>query len=384
MANDTIASAASLILTQPLPSGTNVDFLNDTAPSGTLAVAPAAFEITTGTVNGTLAVTNVTLGGAIDNFVPGDMIDLQNIDMLYAALDVAANATAENTKFNNATTFATESGVRYFIAPDGSVSISINSPTKPDANAVVELNQIVSGLFGTGAAGATLTVDPMFETINGTQTVDLLISANLAINACFAAGTHILTAGGEVPVEALAVGDQVVNVQGEEKTIIWIGCRDMDIARHPRPDAVRPIIIEPNALADLVPLDRLVVSPDHALYLEGVLVQARDLLNGVTIRPDMTATHVRYYHVELARHDIIFAEGAPVESFLDTGHRGLFDNAAAPLLLHPELMQQRREGEGCAPLCTGGEALAAIRETLARRRNNQARVSGGECRQNAW
>ncbi len=120
-------------------------------------------------------------------------------------------------------------------------------------------------------------------------------------------------------------------------------------------------------MADYVPARRLVVSPDHAFYLDRVLVQAKDLLNGVTIREDMNAKAVQYYHVELAAHDIIFAESAAVESYLDTGHRGVFDNAAAPLLLHPDLMQIRRERQGCAPLCRAGEILAAIRTRLAQR-----------------
>ena len=77
-------------------------------------------------------------------------------DALYAALDVSANATTENAKFNNAMKFAEESGVRFFIAPDGAVTASTNSPTNPDANAAAELGQIVSGLFGTAAAGAPL------------------------------------------------------------------------------------------------------------------------------------------------------------------------------------------------------------------------------------
>lgn len=64
----------------------------------------------------------------------------------------------------------------------------------------------------------------------------------------------------------------------------------------------------------------------------------------------------------------MLAEGAPAESFLDTGHRGLFANAEAPLILHPDLMQQARETRGCAPLATGGSALAAVRTRLAARK----------------
>lgn len=69
----------------------------------------------------------------------------------------------------------------------------------------------------------------------------------------------------------------------------------------------------------------------------------------------------------ISRHDVIFAEGVPAESYLDTGHRGIFDNAEAAIIAHPALMQQRREREGCAPLCLGGPVLEAIRQRLASR-----------------
>jgi hypothetical protein len=184
---------------------------------------------------------------------------------------------------------------------------------------------------------------------------------------CFAAGTRILTPRGQIAVEHLAVGDHVVSFAGEDRPITWIGRRMLDLRRHVQPDSVRPIIIEPDALGDGVPGRRLVVSPDHALYLDGLLVPAKLLLNGRSIRPDFSARTVIYYHVELASHDILLADGAAAETYLDTGHRGVFDNADQPLLLHPDLMQIRREREGCAPLCLGGARLDELRARLAAR-----------------
>ena len=94
---------------------------------------------------------------------------------------------------------------------------------------------------------------------------------------------------------------------------------------------------------------------------------AKELLNATTIRQDTAAARVVYYHVELARHDVIFAEGAPVETYLDTGHRGIFDNAEERVVALPAVMQRRREAEGCAPLCLGGPVLAEIRRKIAAR-----------------
>jgi hypothetical protein len=183
-------------------------------------------------------------------------------------------------------------------------------------------------------------------------------------NPCFAAGTRILTEYGDVPVEDLVVGQHVVTADNELAKIIWIGRRELDLGRHAVPEMVRPVRIAAGALAMGVPERELVVSPDHGLYFDGSLVQAKDLVDGVIIRQDFSVPSIRYYHVELEEHGILLAEGAPAESYLDTGHRGVFGNTAAPVILHPDLMQLRREAHSIAPLVLGGEELAAIRARL--------------------
>jgi hypothetical protein len=66
----------------------------------------------------------------------------------------------------------------------------------------------------------------------------------------------------------------------------------------------------------------LVVSPDHAIFVDGKRICARQLVNGTTIRQERDWTAVDYYHVELDRHAILLAEGLPAESYIDTGNRG--------------------------------------------------------------
>ncbi len=62
---------------------------------------------------------------------------------------------------------------------------------------------------------------------------------------------------------------------------------------------------------------------------------------------------VTYYHVELDLHDVLLAEGAAAESYLDTGNRDTFGNADGPITLHPDMSdgQQRREAEILCPVC---------------------------------
>jgi hypothetical protein len=367
MANETIAAGGTLTLSSALTGGTNIDFLNTPFVGGDLIIEPAAF-LTQTIVNAGSTVVAGTLGGSLLNFQSGDQINLLSLDSVYATFDVAANAASENAQFDNDMKFSAESGDQYFIENDGTVTASVNSPiTTVDANTQQIFDELATAMFGTAAAFETVTLAPYLVVGGGTSVTDALITVGPTVNPCFVAGTRILTVLGEVPVEALRISDLLINAAGEEKPVVWIGRLVVDVAGHPTPDAVRPVLLAPDALGEGVPARTLRVSPDHAFYLDGVLVPARDLINGTTIRSQAGLREVVYYHVELPAHDIIFAEGCATESYLDTGHRGVFDNSTAPVLQDQALMQGRREKEGCAPLCTGGARLEAIRERLARR-----------------
>ena len=85
------------------------------------------------------------------------------------------------------------------------------------------------------------------------------------------------------------------------------------------------------------------------------LVPIRQLANGASIRQEAGLSEVQYFHIELDRHDLLFADGLAAESYLDTGNRGMFANADVPLVLHPgpgeAAAQQQREATSCLPLC---------------------------------
>jgi Hint domain len=377
MANESILSGGTYTLSQALTNGTNIEFLNEDGDNGVLIVQNGALDVPAVTVGGTLSA-SAYFGGTVTNFqpgaygIPGDQVILQQIETLFAALDVSATASADNAAFDGDITLAAQSGVQLLLLPDGEVEPTTSAPFTLDANTQLVIDEMAQALFGTAAAADGATLDLSFsdsrEDPNSNHPfIDGVITTDVAVNPCFAAGTRILTARGEVAVEDLAQGDEVITHEGEEQPIIWIGKREVDITAHCRPETVRPIIIEPDALGDGMPARRLMVSPDHALFLDGVLVPAKELMNWTNIRQDNAASRVTYYHLELSRHDVIFAEGVPAESYLDTGHRGIFDNAEASIIAHPALMQERREREGCAPLCLGGPVLDAIRQRLASR-----------------
>ena len=189
---------------------------------------------------------------------------------------------------------------------------------------------------------------------------------------CFAAGTRIATPAGDVRVEALRPGDQLVTASGQPRAIRWIGHRAVAIARHPKPDDIQPIRIAPHAFAASQPHSALYLSPDHAVYADGVLVPIRYLVNGSTITREDVA-RVTYYHVELADaagaalHDVILAEGLTCESFLDTGNRSSFSNTGAATALHPQFARDIWAAQACAQLVVEGAEVVALRSWLLER-----------------
>jgi len=140
---------------------------------------------------------------------------------------------------------------------------------------------------------------------------------------CVLRGTHVLTPNGEIRVEDLAIGDHITTVDGTAKPIKWIGRRSSDrISRD-----TLPIKIARSALGHLVPHADLFVSPLHAFYIDGILVPARNLVNGRSIVQCSPADFdtVDYFHIELDGHDVMLTEGAPTETLLPDGNRA-FDN----------------------------------------------------------
>ena len=116
-------------------------------------------------------------------------------------------------------------------------------------------------------------------------------------------------------------------VSGEARPIKWIGRRSYAGRFSEGPKHILPVCIKAGALDNNVPRRDLWMSPHHAMYLEGVLIEARDLVNGVSIVQAERVEIVEYFHIELDSHDVIIAEGAPSESFIDDDSRGMFQNA---------------------------------------------------------
>jgi hypothetical protein len=141
-------------------------------------------------------------------------------------------------------------------------------------------------------------------------------------------GTRILTCRGAERVENLSIGDHVLTLRGE-KPIKWIGRQHFSRGSSSRwPDSVHPIRISRAALADNVPHTDLYLSPMHALLIDDVLIEVKDLVNGTSITRAVPEgmRDIEYFHIELATHEVVLAEGAPVETLLVTSGRESFSN----------------------------------------------------------
>jgi hypothetical protein len=205
--------------------------------------------------------------------------------------------------------------------------------------------------------------DPSTGFINQVKLTNGAVVEQLSI--CFMPGTMIRTPEGEAPVETLQRGDLVLTAQGEARPVVWVG-RQTIVSRFSDPVRNWPIRIAAGALADNVPSRDLLVSPEHALLVEDVLVNAAALLNGTSIRREMQVpdTFV-YHHVELEDHALVLAENVPAETFVDNVDRRHFDNWAEHDALYPEgrtvaeLPQPRVKAQRQLP--------ASIRQALAAR-----------------
>lgn len=203
-----------------------------------------------------------------------------------------------------------------FLGPEtaaGTVTAAIINGNTLD---LIQGGSIVAEIDGFTLAADASTLTPLAKVTAGHYEVYL----------CFYEGTKLATADGEIAVQDVVPGTALKTAAGAVLPARWVGWSEVSTVFA---DGLRslPIRIQAGALADGVPARDLLVSPDHAVFIDGVLVQAAALVNGTSIcRETNVPERFRYYHIELATHELLLAENCPAESFVDNVDRMHFHN----------------------------------------------------------
>jgi hypothetical protein len=203
---------------------------------------------------------------------------------------------------------------------------------------------------GCGATGAAVT--------SGTETV----------TPCFTPGTLIATPKGEVPVESLQAGDQIITRDNGLQQIRWFGARHLDWAALSANPHLKPILIRQGSLGNGLPERDMLVSPNHrmlvandrtALYFADheVLVAAKHLTGAKGVQA-VDSMGTSYLHFLFDRHQVVLANGAWTESF-QPGDRTLKGMCNAQRNEIFEMFPELREEAGI-------DGYAAARRTLTR------------------
>ena len=361
----TIIATGHAALTVAGSTLTNTGLIEATGPGGLAIVSSSVGN--TGTIlaaaQSEVTVEGTVTGAGVLAIGAGATMVLQG--------SVAAGQTVEPA--GGATTLRLDAPARFAGSLQGvAAGFTLDLPHDTLTSAVLGASSLeLAGDFGSlavpligGTVGESVLVAP-----DATGGSEVVVEGDTSPPPCFGAGTRIATPGGQVAVEALKRGDLVLTASGEARAIVWTGHRRVDIRRHAAPELVRPVRIAAGAFGGRRPAPDLIVSPDHNLFVDGVLIPAKCLVNGHNVA-ELDVASVSYHHIELETHDVVLANNMPAETYLDTGNRANFAGEAA-MVAHPDFASGPDldyftwVALGCAPLVLIGPELEAVRARLA-------------------
>jgi ELWxxDGT repeat protein len=322
--------------------------------------------ITDGTAAGTHMVADVNPGTGSSN--PRYITSLGNGKALFSANDGThgtelwvTDGTALGTNLVKDIYFGSGSSTPYDITSLGNGTAMFRATDGNPHGAELWISD--------GTAAGTHLVD---DIIPGPNTSDLGLITELA--PCYCPGTLIRTARGDKRVEKLKIGDKVITMSGAARPIKWIGRRGYSGRFIQSSKDILPVCIKAGALDDDVPKRDLWISPHHAMFLDGVLIEAKDLVNGISIVQAEHVEKVEYFHIELDTHDVIIADGALSETYLDDDNRSMFHNAQDYFALYQDVAATVRY---CAPRLEEGYEVEVARQRIALRAG-LLRIADGE------
>jgi hypothetical protein len=302
--------------------------------------------------------------GSTFHYIIGDGSTM-TLDAAFLSLDVLQNTSID---------FANANGHGHFVYNPGTLNISLLG-NSPDIFNVQAGDQVtVAGATGVSQVGNTITFHNALGPVLGalasydipagaTYTFDNGSDTATFVIPCFVRGTQIAIPGGEVAVEHLQVGDLILGLDNGPVAVKWVGNRTIDPKTLDKPRNDLPIRISAGAIAENMPTFDLYVSPDHCMFIGGSLVPAKLLINGTTVTQPITLSPIEYFHVELEEHDVLWANGALAETYLDLGNRASFAEPGVLIFTVPGAY----EAKACYPLAYTGPAVDAARDIVAER-----------------
>ncbi|MGD7069829.1 Hint domain-containing protein [Acetobacter sp. AAB5] len=343
------AGDSSTIVSASVNSGGSITFGDNATLSGTVTLQ-----------NGGSATIQSGTSGTID------MVGSRNAGVVISGLTSGGIVTTMISGFNG-----TSAGDSDGIELAGLKAADITSVTYPTADQVtLSLTNgatVTLNIAGAEKAGYTLVPDA-----NG----------DLIYEVCFLSGSMIRTPDGDVAVEDIQIGDQVVTFDWESnksipRPVTWVGKTHATIRPDlPHDEAGYPVRILKDAIADGVPYKDMLITAEHSLFFDGKFVPVRMLVNGVSIFYDTSITSYDYYHVETEQHSVITADGMLTESYLDTGNRRAFRQEGKIATLRHAT--QSWESDAAAPLCVERAFVEPLFRKLKARNTSGARAEHAE------
>ena len=210
-----------------------------------------------------------------------------------------------------------------------------------DLTGIAELSYEVNNADGLDVSHVEVPFDFTYTTMTATESTIV----------CYAKGTMIQTMRGPVRVEKLKLGEMILTVSGTYEPLKWLGFRTIDCKRHLNKAEANPVRIVKDAFGLNQPARDLYLSPLHSIYVDGILIPAIDLVNGVTVMQE-TRSKITYFHVELPRHNAIYAEGLTAETYLDDNNRDFFmDSTSGQLVnIHAEFSEKQFPDQSSAQI----------------------------------
>ncbi len=228
------------------------------------------------------------------------------------------------------------------------------------------------------ANGVTLATGTYYT--DGSTTNPLVISyddKNTYVGACFLAGSMIRTTNGNIAVEDVRIGDEIIAFDWENATdiirpVVWVGKAHVDVRLNlPDDEAGWPVRVLKDAIADGVPYKDMLLTAEHCLFFKDRFVPVRMLVNGMSIFYDKSIFSYDYYHVETEQQSVITADGMLTESYLDTGNRSSFRQDSKIATLRTTATRSW-SNDAAAPLCTDRSFVEPLYHYLETRENQVA------------